>query len=301
VVASRDLASPAKRRGYLWAMVFGGLIVSTEVYAQRFLGHGLLVPWNKTFSIVGTIGNPNYVGAYLLFPILAVLAVVLSSSGDSLPNRVGCGIASLILLGSFFLSRARASWLGLGIGLALLGWWLIPRKVWIAGMLWAVLAMQVGLTWYPNAWEHWGDTKTLNYRLRYWWSAVELWKQSPVFGLGTAAYRFKVYDAQAQIGQKHPWFWKGYVEPKPRRPHNDYLEALVDGGLLYAVTFFGLVGYVLVRAVKRSRASPSMRAMIAGQAAVLVSALFFFPFHLTETQALFWLNLGILEGQCSGS
>ena len=102
-----------------------------------------------------------------------------------------------------------------------------------------------------------------------------------------------MYEAQARLGQRDPSYWDGYVEPKPRRVHNDYLESLNDGGLVYAIAFWGFILFVMKNAYTKGL-SRVKAILFCGQIAVLVSALFFFPMRLIDTLMLFFVQLGAL-------
>jgi O-antigen ligase len=138
------------------------------------------------------------------------------------------------------------------------------------------------------------DGKTLGYRLKYWQAAVELWKGSPLIGIGFDGYRVRVYEAQAKINDRNPGWFAKYIDPKPRRVHNEYLQALVDGGILYALIFFAFIGWVLVNSFKAARGDPVIRGVWCAQISVLVCAFFFFTFRLVDTTSLFHIYLGIL-------
>ena len=204
----------------------------------------------------------------------------------------------MFLMWAFFISRARASWLGFVVGFSLWLWWAAPRKTFVVIALWSFLGAVIALTWFPNAAANWSKTNTLKYRLKYWQASIEIWKQNPLFGTGIWSYRNLVYEAQARLGQRDPLFWNGYVEPKPRRAHNDYLESLNDGGLVYAIAFWGFILFVMGNAY-RGGLSRVKAAIFCGQIAVLVSAVFFFPMRLTETLMLFFTQLGALCSESS--
>jgi len=278
-VARQEITTDKRLKVLLWVIVSAGLAISLEAFAQHYLRRGILLPWVN--QPIGTIGNTNYVGCYLLFPIFAALG--LRRERWFVPLFVFC----------LFISRARASWLGFGIGFGLWLYWTVPRKVFVATSLLCILGAIAAFMWFPNGAKGWAETNTLRYRFKYWQASVELWKESPLFGTGMASYRNRVYDAQGRLGQRDPSYWNGYDEPKPRHVHNDYLESLNDGGLLYAVTFWGFIGYVMLR-VYRKGLDRMTRAIFCGQVAVLVSAMFFFPFRLTDTAVLFFVQSGVL-------
>ena len=295
-VAKQEIKTDRRRAILCWIIMVSGLLVSAEAFCQQLLGKGILGFWSNL--PVGTIGNTNYLGCYLLFPIFASIALF---SNPRTCRHVRFGIipsSFLLLVSALVLSRARASWLGFGVGFTLWVFLTVPRKTFIVVALLGSLGMLVAILWFPHVAKDWTETNTLGYRAKYWRASIELSKQNPMFGTGFGSYRNLVYAAQAKLGQKDPDFWKGYVAPKPRHVHNDYLESLNDGGLLYAVTFWGFIFWILRNSFRKG----SNRAQVAiwcGLIAILVSALFFFPMRLVDTYALFFVQLGALCSESS--
>jgi len=267
----------------LWVIVLSGVAVSLEGIAQ-WLGKGILLPLQTSGTPVATIGNTNYLGAFLLFGIFATLSLQSRHRLLIIPPL-------LLLAGGLMLSRARASWLGCAVGLTVFAALSLPRRWFVAVMLWAVLAGIVGWSVLPDQIK---QADTLGYRLKYWQAAGKLWIDSPLLGIGFDGYRSHVYEAQAQLAKRDPTWFDGYKEPKPRHVHNDYLQALVDGGLLYFAVYFGFVVWVMAKSYRTARAYPLIRGIWCGQVAMLVAAGFFFPLRLVDTAMLFHVQLGVL-------
>ncbi|MBW1849522.1 MAG: O-antigen ligase family protein, partial [Deltaproteobacteria bacterium] len=145
---------------------------------------------------------------------------------------------------------------------------------------------------------------TLNQRVQFFHASLELLKENPVFGTGLWSYRNCVYRAQAKIIEANPNYFKAADRPnKPKRVHNEYLEALNDGGLLAAaillIFFLTIMGHGLkiirnqeMDTQTRVVASITFSALIA----IMIDAFFFFPFRINTTLFLTALALGLLEG-----
>jgi O-antigen ligase len=300
-------------------VAFSGIIVSMSTYLQ-FAGKSVLFKWARAEgSIMGTIGNSNYLGAYLLFPMFALAGLIFLLKGKW--RFIPAGFL-IFVFGAFLCSRARASWLASVISLPLL-FLLVkrihnfsvlsyikkrPRHVIGYGAL--VLSLIVTLwSFAPQRFhstmdiKRWTETRTLGLRWKYWSASLWLFKQSPLFGTGLWSYRNMVYDAQAEINKKNPDFFKGYEEPKPRRVHNEYLEILNDGGLVAAgllLIFFIVVmrhGRRIIRdetieKEPRILAATAFSAMVG----IMIAAVFFFPFRINSTLFMTVLMMGIMEG-----
>ncbi|MBW1849043.1 MAG: O-antigen ligase family protein, partial [Deltaproteobacteria bacterium] len=218
-------------------------------------------------------------------------------------------------------ARARASWLGLFIALPVL---LISIKmvyrfsvleyiklkpkrffgfIAIAVSIIAILWIAMPKRFYPEM-KRRLNISTFTQRIQFFHASLELLKENPVFGTGLWSYRNCVYRAQAKIIEADPNYFKTAERPnKPKRVHNEYLEALNDGGLLAAaillVFFLTIMGHGL-KVIHDQETDPQTR-IIASTAfsalvAIMVDAFFFFPFRINTTLFLTALTLGLLEG-----
>lgn len=310
-------------RTAFWLLVLtalSGVLVSIETWFE-FYDKSVLFQWMTPGSmVIGTIGNSNYLGAYLLFPLLAFTALIFLLKGKL---RGVAGALWIFVFAALLFSRARAAWVGVAASVP--GFIFSVMKIHgfslkaylrsrarhaviygvsalvLIGFLWALAPQRfhtmMGFSNVTNPTSF--ILRTQKYFQAAWW----LFKESPLFGTGLWSYRNLVYDAQAEIERVEGDFFKGYAEPKPRRVHNEYLETLNDGGLLAGLVLLIFVGVVLKHglAVIRKEDVPLQERIIASAAfyslvGVLVTALFFFPFRLNSTLFMTVLMMGITEG-----
>jgi O-antigen ligase len=301
------------------AVAFSGVLVSISTYLQ-FTGHSILFRWASTEgAIMGTIGNSNYLGAYLLFPMFALSGLMFLLKGKLRLLPAGFLI---FVIGAFFCSRARASWLASGISLPLFFFlvkrihnfsvlsYIKKRPKHVVGYVLLILSLIVVL-WSvaPQRFhstmdiKRWTETRTLKFRMKYLGASWWLFKQSPLFGTGLWSYRNMVYDAQAEINKKEHDYFKGYEEPKPRRVHNEYLEILNDGGLV--ASGFLLIFFIVVmrhgwRIIKDETIPNKIRIVAAtafsAMTGIMIAAVFFFPFRINSTMFMTVLMMGVMEG-----
>ncbi|MBN1847442.1 MAG: O-antigen ligase family protein [Deltaproteobacteria bacterium] len=297
-----------------------GILVSIDVWSQYY-GKYLLMTWVKPGKmIMGTIGNSNYLGAYLIFPLYMSIGLVLLLRKKV---RLAMVILSLFMMIAFLFSRARASWMGffssLPVFLVALNEihgksvreYLRSHKRKIIGITVVSLGILVAL-WFMAPprfhkmmrFEEVTESETLRLRVtKYFRPSIWLFKQSPLFGTGLWSYRNMVYKAQAEINRSEPGFFDDYPDPKPRRAHNDYLEILNDGGLVAAAVlllFFITVmrhGWVVI---KNPTAHDQDRIIAAtafsSLVAIMIAATLFFPFRVNSTMFMTVLMMGVLEG-----
>jgi len=310
-------------RTAFWLLVLtalSGVLVSIETWFE-FYDKSVLFQWMTPGSmVIGTIGNSNYLGAYLLFPLLAFTALIFLLKGKL---RGVAGALWIFVFAALLFSRARAAWVGVAASVP--GFIFSVMKIHgfslkaylrsrarhaviygvsalvLIGFLWALAPQRfhtmMGFSNVTNPTSF--ILRTQKYFQAAWW----LFKESPLFGTGLWSYRNLVYDAQAEIERVEGDFFKGYAEPKPRRVHNEYLETLNDGGLLAGLVLLIFVGVVLKHglAVIRKEDVPLQERIIASAAfyslvGVLVTALFFFPFRINSTLFMTVLVMGITEG-----
>ncbi len=297
-----------------------GVIISIETYLQ-FVGHFILFKWaHQGIMVMGTIGNSNYLGAYYIFPLFAAVALVFLAKG---PWKLIPAACLTFMLGAFLFSRARGAWVGFFLALPVLLWVLcrvyqfkiLPYIRANTGRV--ATALVLGIAILTSLWFAAPDrlhkmmsfkqvTKSDTLLLRMdkysrasWW----LIKQNPLFGTGLWSFRSRVYDAQAEIEKTNPGFYENYPEPKPRRVHMEYLEILNHGGLIAALAlavFFLTVMRHGWRVIRRGqipiRDRVAAAAAFCSLIAIMLNAVFFFPFQISSTLFMTALMLGILEG-----
>lgn len=295
-----------------------GLLVCIETWLQ-FFNIFILFPWaHPGINVMGTIGNSNYLGAYLIFPLFAMAALLFHFRGRS---RFIPFILFIFMMGAFLFTRGRAGWMGFFLALPLF-LYLIDKihgfsfstyfkansrtVIKFAVVMIAVLA---SLSYAAPQRLHnmfkfrsLTETTTLEYRTKYFRASFWLFKQSPLFGTGLRSYRNMVYLAQAEINKIDPKFFENHPEPKPRMVHMEYLETLNDGGLLAAAVlslFFIVVMRHGWKVIRDERIDPRER-IIASTAfcsmvAIMLSAFFFFPFRVNSTMFMTVLTMGLME------
>lgn len=317
-----SVSTHGKQAVWLLALsAISGGMVAAETHAQS-ANHSVFFPWilKQGDIITSTLGNSNYLGAYLIFPLFALLGLVVWLKGRWRLLLIPCW---LFLFGAFLTARARASWLGFFLSLPVFFWLMgrihqcslirqlrtHPRR--IAGGIGFFLLVALALWQIAPArfhrtldWQQIARSETLSWRMeKYYPCSWWLFKQAPLLGTGLWSFRNQVYWAQAKIGKSHPDFFKNYPDPKPRRVHNEYLEVLNDGGLIAAGLLFAFLCCALNhgwRVIDNEQLAQADRVM-AGTAfcallAILIDALFFFAFRVNTILFMTALMLGILEG-----
>lgn len=313
----------------LSVVALSGILVSIETYLQ-FLGIFIIFKWaHPGIMVMGTIGNSNYLGAYLIFPLFALAGLVFLLKGKL---RLIPLIFFIFVLGALLFTRARAGWFGFFLSLPLFLFFL--KRVYGLHLIdylrshalrvatWSFVSLSILLSlWFlaPERLHFMMDfrnvTNSLTLQLRmkkYSTASIWLIKQNPLFGTGLWSYRNQVFEAQAKINQaepeylvflSNPDFFKDYPEPKPESVHNEYLEVLNDGGLVAASVIFVFLVILFAhawRVMNDSKVDLRIRTMTAvtssSVVAILLAAFFFFPFRINTTLFMTALMMGLTEG-----
>ncbi|WP_424102982.1 O-antigen ligase family protein [Moorena producens] len=82
-----------------------------------------------------------------------------------------------------------------------------------------------------------GDGNSFNWRLAQWTYLLEQWKHFPILGYGLGTNKL--------------------ISSNGLEPHNDYIRALVEGGIIGLLTFFTFFGIQIVRLVQLIRSATS--------------------------------------------
>ncbi|MCJ7593719.1 MAG: O-antigen ligase family protein, partial [Desulfobacterales bacterium] len=220
----------------LWLLLctaFSGLLVSVETWLQ-YHNVFILFWWSQPGSMLtGTIGNSNFLGAYLTFPLFALLGLTFLLKGKL--RLIPSGLL-IFMLTAFLFSRARAGWMGFTLTLPL--FFLMMKRIFKISVreyfnshsrqiaaYGALILILVGFLWsvaperFRNMMAYKNVTQSDTLKLRtqkYFRASFWLFKQSPLFGTGLWSYRNGVYDAQAEIQKMDENFFRNYPEPKPR-------------------------------------------------------------------------------------
>ncbi len=186
----------------------------------------------------GTFISPNSLAGYLEMILPLGLAYTLTGRFEHV-TKVILGYCSLMIFGGIAVTVSRGGWLATGLMLMVFFFWLIRQRGYrMQAVLLLVTLVIIGAVFFYKASLSKNRNDSLSVavqmediRFKLWAPAMAMWHDHFWWGVGPAHfdYRFREYrpaDDQLQI--------------RPDRVHNDYLNTLVD---------WGLVGGVLVAAI----------------------------------------------------
>lgn len=266
-------------------------------------------------NLFGSLGNTNFLASFLaiLFPV----GLAFSSSRGSRRSKIASGVVSLVLIFLVLACRSKGAILAVVAGSLVFSVWgsvfgerlrsgglFRFRTVSALGVIGVVvLAIAFGLLRTGS----WADTfrlrgESVAQRLLLAHVGLEQRGESPWVGIGPGQFRVRFVPKVAELlGSEASDYLKGRLENlksfRPIHVHNDYLEILVEWGLVgYASALLFLI-LILVLAWQRLRAAtPDERwfrlGCVASICAAMAYAVLEFPLHLPTHLMLIALLAG---------
>ena len=284
-------------------LIFLGMVIS--IYAVfQFLASSDFVwdqpkPEGDRKRGSGTFICPNHLAGYLemIFP----LAVLFTITGRFEPlMKIFLGYATLVIFAGISVTVSRGGWLATAISLAVLFTWLVrQRDYWKRALIvLGSLVLIFGAFYWkadvgPERRERFDEAIQIeDVRFHIWKPAVAMWKDHLWFGVGPAHFdhRFRQYRPPDPA-----------IQTRPERVHNDYLNTLVDWGLIGALlvaSCWALFYYQVFRVwkfvqrsqndlgAKRSNKTSFVAGGSIGLLAILVHSVFDFNMHIPANAIL---------------
>jgi O-antigen ligase len=276
-----------ERRKSLWNITkIVGALVSVlgiiQYFTQDFsdpFGSGQLFAGR----IFGTLGNPNDLGQYLIFPIIAAL-IGLSEYKNrrSIVFNASCVILTLTAL---FLSQNRASILAVFIVSAIFLISIIKSKKikWSVFLsFFAILIIFAGIAF--------GNARSFKTRVVLWQSTMESVSKNPWFGTGLETYTQAI---QENLSPK--LYQTEKLDQIPDNPHNETLSILYSQGILGLSVFLFILIYLIFRIfsyAKKRRLAASSKIAIFSLLATLIASQF--GFNLITQEIFIAVSFAIL-------
>jgi O-antigen ligase len=237
---------PRPDSGRTWLLVVYAIAALIASYAVIQFLSGANRVWGVERPAIyahrgsGTYISPNHLAGFLEMLLPAGLIFAL---GDRLPRwgRWLVGLATLTVVAGLAVTGSRGGWLAAGFSLLLFFGWILLNKlfrlkasVWAIGLTSLVVVLFFCGHWSGNRRGAFRDANQfVDIRFNIWLKAIDMWHDHLWLGVGPNHFdtRFPQYRPVDNTLQGHP-----------QRVHNDYLNVLVDWGLMG----FGLLGLALL-------------------------------------------------------
>ena len=221
----------------------------------------------------GTFVNPNHLAGFLCLLIPISWGVVFL--GKEAPVvKILHAYAALVMMTGVAVTMSRGGWFASGVGVALLAGYMIFRRTelrWPAVIAASVLALaafgyvssvekaKARITEVTGE----GTVDAGSSRLWLWRPALAMWREHPITGVGPLHY-------DVEFAAYRPW----QIQVHPGFTHNEYLEVLVDYGLV-GESLLGLATLFFVGGLIRTAKYVERGVSDLGQRLSNRSALFF--------------------------
>lgn len=188
----------------------------------------------------GPFVNPNHLAGFLLLTMPLALSNAFLSRGGAIP-KILHGYGALMMLGGIAVTMSRGGWIGTAVALAVFSLWLWRRpqyRIPVAALALVVVAGSVVFATYSSKARARIESVQVTdkpdsgqSRAWIWKPALRMWSDYRNHGVGPAHFdvRFPYYRTREN-------------QIDPQHVHNEYLELLVEYGLVGA----GIVGAGLV-------------------------------------------------------
>lgn len=284
-------------------LVYSGIIMSLIGVLQFFriiYNNDFPFAWGRFTAAYGTLGNPNYLGAYItmIFPISLYLYFS--------TNKIGYYLSSCIMYSTLILTMTRGAWLG-----ALSAFMLVNvcffqdktkhKKIIILSI--TLIAITLGidllldgaiiLRFLSILFEFGGfisvngpDEMAGSSRIFTWTRIFHSIPRKPFFGVGVSnlRYIFETYYQSDLITLENI----EYVVLD--RAHNEFLHIPMTTGIPSLISYVALIGSVYKKTIGRIKKDAKLIALFASILGYTVQS--FFSSSIISHSYIFWIFLG---------
>ncbi len=303
-------SSAARKDGFLkkifWVASFSAGLISLYAIFQHF---GLdFIDWQTRHDIearvISTIGNPLYLGGFLVMVMPLTLFLVFSEA--KIQRKILFILIFICQVLTLVFTLSRSAWLAfiLSFFVFIFLYGILEKKkiIWRTGLAVLIFFIGAGMLFvlfspagsYARRWQSIFDFSepTVAPRLLVWQSALEGIADSPVIGSGpeTFIYVFNQLYPPKLTAWSERWF---------DRAHNLFLDLGVTQGFLGLISFLAVIGvfyFLIARFIKKS--SGFSRSAILALGVGTLAYLFQnqFSFNTPATAVYFYLFLGAVSG-----
>jgi O-antigen ligase len=239
------------------------------------------------FHAIALLGNPNDVGAYLLLPLMATIAI--ATTRDRF--RIAAAAMAAVIAAGIVASETLTTIGSIVIAVIALTF-LMRRRVGIILVGILIIGGIAGATLLPGRWAslqgnlsaaEGGDLDPLlSNRTEAFIAAWRIFLAHPLTGVGIGGYKYAYFDAKVALEDEHPEFLNKHSE-NFGEAHNEHLQLLAEGGLPMYAFFIGGLWLVGRRSFSRggsTRREIARRTALPSAVAIAVSTLASFPMRL---------------------
>ena len=237
VVLERLAAEPGGVRRLLLAVYASAVVPLVLTAASSLLGRGRVENKGVYTRTIGSFNDSNDFGRYLM--LLIIMGVALYPHLERRGRRL-LGVVVLASAAVIPLTYTRSAIVGAGLGLVVVG--LFQSKRLLAGLVVVGVAAVIVVPGLAGRFSVLTDSQatsgqgnSLAWRLQYWGQVLPLANANPLSGIGLAQTQYQT-DQQKQ-------------------PHNDYLRAYVEMGVVGLAAYLAMLGALIALGIRAIQAS----------------------------------------------
>lgn len=255
------------------------LVCCVSIY-EKFCG--LPGRWKYDFKGAShsTLPNPNALGAYISVVFPFFLYYIFSSF------RFPFIFLSLLPLMALFFSQSEAAYISTFIGGLIFWRYAFPsqRKYRYLLLILLLCLIVITLKILPRY--------SLQWRIFHWKTAQKMFVRKPLWGWGMGKFFFLYPAYQSLLRKRFPFPPPQVME---KYAHNDYLQLLVEEGIVGFLLYLSLIATILWR-LKEERGLLKA-SVISSFSSLLLISFVSFPAYIPSASSLPWLGMGILLSQ----
>jgi O-antigen polymerase len=249
--------------------------------------YGFMHSFHTGFKMTGSFHNPGPFGIYVGVIFVFCLGYYLFSTSETIRNiAAGFCLLSMLVLP---VTQSRTAWIGVIVGmgyLAVMKYGLEYFKKYYTNKLIAISSIALTIALGVGLW-----TLKVNSalgRILIWRVSAEMVKTQPITGIGFGEYGGNYGFYQADFFKNNPIEAQPFIQLADISGYafNDFLQILIENGLIGFCLFMAVLGYVLFSKIETQ--SEHIYPSKAGIIAILFAATCSYPF---ENISIWWLLL----------
>lgn len=266
-------------------VALSGFLVSV-IGIWQYLGLDHYV-WQESLlaeRIISTLGQPNNLGAFLLFSLASSLIILKDNKKKYLVI-----IIFYFQLLAMYLSGSKSAWLGLLFALAVYQFLKIKERISLKKIVIGFLSLTIiGTFLFSDRFENSFNSGSSVLRLEFYKTSMSSWLDKPLFAYGLE------HGSKALIkGYSPEWALFLQVNDYPDRAHNLVLQTLITYGLFGFLLLFLIYWYLFKYFVLfKNKFKNKQLIIILGLLAYFIFLLF--NFASIVSHLYFWLFLAFL-------
>ena len=290
------ISSESFVRKFIFTFIAVGILSTVYGYLQHvgIEPAGWVSPYNP---ILGFMGNPDFMGAFLGLTIIAALGPILSPGVD-VKYR---GLCIAYVLAAFYLIRLTGVKQGLMVVITGISVVIVVRVFFSKLRVLSYLALGVsffvgGLVFLALL--NVGPLAGLLYKASltargyYWQAAIRMIQENPILGVGLDSYGD--WYRRTRSLEAYNWLPTQYSDSA----HNVYLDIAAGGGIPLLLVYFSLMVLVVVIAIKELKTLQTFDSFFAALLAIWVgfSAQLLISINQIGIAVWGWIATGLLIG-----